>query len=129
MRPSLGTMCRHDRWLDVALKVAAASPYRKWRVGAVVVRGGSVLAVGMSKSRNDPSLLDGYDEGSHEAQHIRERLSLHAEIDALSRCTPEGADLYVARLTPAGATALAKPCRRCAATAEHLGVRHIRWTE
>lgn len=88
-----------------------------------------MLSVGMSKPRNDPSIMDGYDPESSEAQYLRERLSLHAEMDAITRCNPEGADLYVARLTPAGATALAKPCRRCAAVADHLGIRHIRWTE
>ena len=43
--------------------------------GAVIVKGGRVLATGMNKERNHPKIVS--------SEHIKTHCSVHAEVDAL----------------------------------------------
>ena len=88
--------------MDLAFKIAESNEtYGKWRLAAVIVKGGSVLSVGQSKLHSNPAHCD------FEMPGIRERVSVHAEADALSRCgSPKGAVLYVARIGRNGKPAI-----------------------
>lgn len=104
-------------WLDIATRQASQADGH-FKVGAVIVRGGRVLASEYNRVRNDPAVIDtGW--------------SIHAEAAALSasaRCTVANATLYVARLTPGGRTALARPCPSCAQAAQQAGISRVVFT-
>lgn len=107
--------------MDLAIKIAESNDtYEKWKLACVIVKGGSVLAVGQSKLRCNPAHCD------FEMPGIRERVSLHAEADALSRCgNPKGATLYVARIGRAGHVRLAKPCKGCQEKLLDAGIKKV----
>lgn len=106
------------RWLTSAVDVCGEATHKQWRVGAVLVRSGNVLATGVNRYRNDPSQV--------EYGHV----SYHAEEVALRRVSdPEGATIYVARLTRSGKIGAARPCPRCQALLLEHGVHTAVWTE
>jgi tRNA(Arg) A34 adenosine deaminase TadA len=96
---------RHRRWIRRALALAAENASGGYRLGAIAVRAGRPLAVGVNRHRNDPQRLP---------ELHRDHWSEHAE-DACLRKAPstQGATVYVARLTPGGRLAMARPCPRC----------------
>lgn len=106
-------------WLALAAKVAALSEMNQ-RHGAVIVRGGRPLAVGINKFRNHPN------------QTVEERVlidcSVHAEIDAMSKCDPTAAVLYVARLSRTDTMALSRPCGMCWDAMEEAGIKRVVWS-
>jgi deoxycytidylate deaminase len=103
------------RWLARAAELAGRASGHH-RLGAVLVRGGSVIAVGYNSTRNDPRNTDGC-------------WSVQAETRALRQAgAPRGATLYVARVTPGGRTALARPCEDCASDLRAAGVDTVVYT-
>jgi len=107
------------RWIRLALLQAEQAPHEKWRVGAVVVRGGSVLGTGFNKYRNDPSQVQYGD------------ISYHAEEVALRRLdgSAYGATIYVARITKGGDLGTAKPCLKCQGLLVENGIHTVVWTQ
>lgn len=105
------------RWLQIALKQAEAAPHSQWRVGAAIVRGGSLLSVGHNRYRNSPSQVD------------LEGVSYHAEEAALRRAgDPDGATIYVARITRSGKLGMARPCQACQRLLLDSGIRYFVYT-
>lgn len=124
MSPRHNSISRNQKsFLNLAQKAAGASECVQ-RHGAVVVRGGSVLAIGVNKWRNDITLAnDMFDEGRSAD------VSVHAEIDALSRVSnPAGATIYIARVNKAGEPKLSKPCNMCAKALDDAGITKIVYT-
>lgn len=104
-------------WLKrAALEASQAEGH--YCLGAVIVNSGRLISFGYNKRRNDPAFVDvGW--------------SVHAEVDALRRASSEaveGATMYVARVTPGGRHALAKPCKACRAAAVRAGVTRLVYT-
>lgn len=94
---------RHRQRLDLALRVSLESSVGH-RHGAVVVRGGCVLAT----ASNSVS-------GEH---------STHAEVAALRQVKDaSGCILYVARTNRQGLPRYSRPCEQCLRLARTLGVR------
>lgn len=86
---------RHERWLELAIQVARANPNERHKHGAVLVKGGSVLAVGLNTERA------GFYPSRHAEWHaIREHLDAKAV-------------LYVARVMRNGEVANSEPCSQC----------------
>lgn len=105
------------RWLRLAILQAEQAPHAQWRVGAVLVKGGSVLSSGFNRYRNDPSLVN-----LHE-------VSYHAEEAAIRRAgDPYGATLYVARIKRGGDLGMAKPCQKCQQIIIGNGVHTVVWS-
>jgi len=87
---------------------------------AVVVRSGKILSRAVNKWRNDPSVIIDRD-------HVH---SVHAEIAGLRRvCRPARATVYVARWSRHESPAYSRPCPRCLAAMETIGVKKIVFTE
>jgi tRNA(Arg) A34 adenosine deaminase TadA len=104
-------------WLQVAIKQAEVAPHSQWRVGAAIVRGGSLLSTGRNRYRNSPSQVD------------LEGVSYHAEEVALRRAgDPEGATIYVARITRTGKLGMARPCKQCQLRLLNSGIRYFVYT-
>jgi tRNA(Arg) A34 adenosine deaminase TadA len=104
------------RWIQQTLALAATSQHG-YRMGALAVQGGRVVAQSVNRRRNPPSAVPWV------------HCSFHAEA-GLVRVRPElsGSTVYVARLTTAGRAALARPCSDCHALLSDAGVRRTVWT-
>jgi len=113
---------RDKRFLDLALRAAAASDC-KVQHGAVVVKGGRVLSIGINKYRNDPAFVP-----SDRAEGRGTIFSVHAECDALSRVSnAKGATVYIARIGKNG-SALSRPCDNCTIELARVGVKAVCYT-
>ncbi|MEV0322615.1 hypothetical protein ACIBKX_33175 [Streptomyces sp. NPDC050658] len=88
----------------------------RYRVGAVLVRGGRVLGGACNKYRNHP-IID------------FRNASFHAEEVILRRTRrPQGAVVYVARVDSQGRPLLARPCPRCQRALAAYGVVRAYYT-
>lgn len=112
-------MSRHERYLLRAEAEAKLSSHPRWHLGAVVVRGSSIISTARNVPRNSPHLLEG-GPGT----------SLHAEINALRKLTyqadrAEGCTIYVVRISRKGERKLARPCSRCYAAIRAAEIKTI----
>ncbi len=114
----------HGKWLNTTIKIAESNnTYIKWRLAAIITKGGSVQSVGLSKLRSNPAVCD------FDMPGVRERVSLHAEMDALKRCgNPKGATIYIARIGRSGKVGLAKPCSHCQNALINAGIKKVIYT-
>jgi len=109
------------RWIRNAMKVAGDGE-GGYRLGAVVVKSGSVLSSGSNRRRNDPATAHGV---------ARSAWSVHAEDACLRGIRPgraRGATLYVARVSVRGAARLARPCASCQGEALGAGITKMVYT-
>jgi tRNA(Arg) A34 adenosine deaminase TadA len=113
---------RAERGLDRAVQVALTSTQRM-RHGAVVMHGNRVLAVGVNSHRAHPLVVSDPKTDSAWHAEVAALRSLRTTVD-YSRLT-----LYVARVLKNGTPANSRPCTRCMAVLDYLGITNIRWTE
>lgn len=114
VKPKLSNKDRS--FLDLALKVSLLSS-AKDKHGAVLVKGGRVLAVGTNIPRNEPLCLS--------EEHMY-NISVHAEEAVLRQVkNSTGCVLYVARSNRAGNPMLSKPCDRCYGILVRSGVKKV----
>ena len=105
------------RGIRLALGQAEKAPHDQWRVGAILMRGGSVLSTGYNRYRNSPAQVD------------LDGVSYHAEDVAIRKAgNVKGATLYVARITRHGFLGVAKPCERCQGLLLANEVHTVVWT-
>lgn len=106
------------RWISLATDQAVAAPHHKWKVGAVIVRSGRVLGMGVNRYRNHPTMVMSL-----------EGVSYHAEEVAIRRAGDvTGATIYVARITKSGHIGMAMPCERCQSLLHESGIHTAVWT-
>ena len=110
-----------QRHLERAIRAAKLSTCRT-RHATVIAHGPRVLAIAVNSERNHPMICS---DPKTEAAY-------HSEVNALRQI--RGVDMgkitvYNARISRAGDTRLSKPCPRCAAVLEELGIRNVIWTE
>jgi len=114
-----GVSNQQRNFLNIASKVAETSTMDQ-RHGAVVVKTGRVLSVGVNKWRN-PSLIS--------INHYDPNLTVHAEIDALNRVSDaRGATIYVSRVDKFGQEQYSRPCERCEKALAAAGVKAVIYT-
>lgn len=109
------------RWVRNAMKVASEGD-GGYRLGAVVVKSGSVLGTGANRRRNDPATACGVD---------RSAWSVHAEeacLRGIRAGRARGGTLYVARVSVRGAARLARPCTNCQMEAMKAGISKMVYT-
>lgn len=109
------------RWIRTAMRTAESGA-GNYRLGAVVVRSGSVLGTGSNRHRNDPATAYGVE---------RSGWSTHAEEACLRTIRDgraRGATIYVARISPAGEARLARPCAACQDAARQAGITKMVYT-
>lgn len=110
---------RHPKYLRLAELFAVRSNYDRWPVGAVLVKGGRVIA-GASNDLRNPANMGGVPF---------EKCSVHAEVAVLRRAKKaHGSTIYVARMLRTGELGMAKPCKRCQKYLVRAGVRQAIWT-
>lgn len=95
--------------INIATKLARKAPNKTFRLGAVLVKSGRVLA-----------------QGYNIMNSIK---SVHAEEMALNRVNnSKGANVSVVRLRKDGSFAMAKPCDSCMAKLIAAGIKKITFT-
>lgn len=121
--PKRDHLSRSQRsFLDVAVRMAESSEVSNFKHGAVIVRSGSVLSVGMNKWKN---IL----KPENPITEYNPNISVHAEVDALSRCSdPRGATIYIARINKKGEERMSRPCIRCEVALIEAGVKKVIYT-
>lgn len=90
----------------------------KFHLGAVLVKAGKVIAVGINRNVNEPE----------NCQDNVAMISVHAEESALKSygTHAQGTSLFVVRtLASTGALACSKPCERCMAQLIEAGVKKV----
>lgn len=119
--PEGNTLSNKQRsFLDLAVKVAEASEVTH-RHGAVVVKAGKPVSLGINKWRNRELLntMVGYNP----------HLTVHAEVDALSRVADaRGATVFVARVGKANEEKFSRPCDNCTKALIAAGVKAVIYT-
>lgn len=114
---------RQQSFLNLAQRAAESSECVQ-RHGAIIVRSGSVLSIGINKWRNKLTPTEDIFKNGRRCD-----LSVHAEVDALSRvANPAGATLYVARVRKDGRPALSKPCMQCDEAIREAGIIKVIYT-
>lgn len=105
--------------LERAKRLAATSTCRN-KHGAIIVKGGSVIGVGVNTQRNHPNICS---DPQHEA-------SFHAEIMALRSLgvPPVGARIYVARVNNRFEEMFSAPCETCSEALKQAGITKIFYT-
>lgn len=121
MKITQSNLSNKDRaWLKMAKKLAVTGECKK-RHGAVAVRGGRVISVGINRYRQDQDY-------SFIPQEAR---SFHAEEACLRALggDAQGATLYVARVSRKFKTEMmSKPCDECMNLIVAAGVKRIVYT-
>lgn len=115
-----GLSKKQQSYLDLATRLAEASEVTH-RHGAVVVKAGKPVSLGVNKWRNREMI-------NHDDTY-NPNLTVHAEIDALSRVAdPRGATVYIARVGKHGDPRFSRPCANCAKALAEAGVKAIVYT-
>lgn len=110
--------------LDITSKTAINSSCRS-KHAAAIWKSGSLLAVGINKSR----LMNSYVNWSEDCSVP----SFHAEESAIRQCENMGMDLkgtvlYVSRVNKAGTEMMSRPCNKCHALIVKAGIRKVVYT-
>jgi deoxycytidylate deaminase len=92
------------------------------RHGALIVRGGSVVSMGINRDRNHPHCFGDISLAGLYA-------STHAEMAALHVAKAvNGATIYIARINKAGLPRLSRPCDRCFISLLQAGIKEMVYT-
>lgn len=117
-------MARTERFIQMALDAINIDDGLNAHLGAVIVRGGSVLSVATNTLGLNAYVY-------HNAPHDGVR-SVHAEINAVFKARRkvdlEGSVMYVARKTYFGEVSLARPCQMCVYVLQRYGVKRVYYT-
>ena len=116
-------MCKEIRRLRMAAKAAEQSGHDKFRHGAVLIKGGSILNVA-ANSDNHSSFGQRFRTMPGKATH-------HAELGCilgLDRTSTQGSTIYVARVNRGGDWKMSKPCSMCHEVMKYVGIKKVVYT-
>lgn len=106
--------------LRMAAKAALKSKFSQHRVGAVITKGGNILATGYN---------------SKQPSSVLKTTTRHAEAAAILFLLKQrrlqdlvGATLYVTRYTKGGKVGMAKPCPSCENLCRSVGISRVHYT-
>ena len=119
--PSTEPLSNRDRnMLDRAIVIAAQSTCKQ-KHGAVIYKGGRVLAVGINSTRNQ-----------HPTMEIEAvNYTYHAEIAAIraaGRESVKDSTLYIARINRRGNPVYSGPCEECMNRVFSTGIKRVVFT-
>jgi deoxycytidylate deaminase len=111
------------RFLGLARKIACTSD-SKFRVGAVLTKGNSIMGLGCNDMSKSHPLMTEYSRGTR-----KPLIRVHAELAACRGWKPDEVDkrfsLYIFRVRKDGTQGLAKPCDTCFRIIQEAGVHRI----
>jgi dCMP deaminase len=102
------------KFFELAKKLARTSEYPDHKLGAVIVKGNTILGVGVNKLKTHPK-----------AKNYAKRI--HAELAAIlnARTDVTDCDLYVFRYTQSGLQGISKPCDGCMCAILEAGIKRV----
>lgn len=111
-------MGRKARGRRAAIRAARLSEFYAHRVGAVLFKGASQVAIGFNKHKTHP---------------LNTCFTQHAEFNSLTRYSDikdnlKSLTMYVARLTRTDRISLSKPCPECQRAIWEAGIRKVYYT-
>lgn len=112
-------MCRDERLIQRAAALAATSVHPKWKLAALVIRGGSIVSASVNVKRNPPRLTQGGPGTTWHAEEAALR-SMRYQADRAEGCT-----IYVARVNKRNQMRLGRPCMKCFALIVSSGIKTI----
>lgn len=120
MKIKTATSNTEVRFLKIAISLASTSESRM-KHGAIVVKSGNVLGMGINKTRNSPKIMKSAPLGC----------SVHAEVAAVRSAgyNVSGATVYVARVNRNGEHRNSAPCSECQKVLNKLGVKRVVHTQ
>jgi len=99
---------------------AEKSPFLRYKLGAVIVKGGRELSTGYNEIRYTKELRNS---------------TLHAEEAAIVKLLKArrqnelvGSDLFVTRIRSNGTSGCSRPCARCSSLIRSVGIRRVFFT-
>jgi deoxycytidylate deaminase len=104
----------------MAEKIAKQSQFKQHRVGAVIVKGGNIVATGYNSRQ--PSKILGTPTRHAEAAAILSLLKEKRQDELV------GSVMYVSRFTRGGQLGIAAPCPACNALIRSVGIRKVFYT-
>jgi deoxycytidylate deaminase len=111
---------KQKQFLSLASKLAESSELPQ-KHGAVIVKSGRVLAVGVNRWRNKNIQVT--------EPEYNPNLTYHAEVDALHRFADvTGATIYIARVGKNNEPKFSRPCSRCLVALKEAGIKKIVYT-
>ena len=111
---------REKGMMELAAKQANGSEFPVFRHGAVLVKGGSVLSLGVNKNQ--------FHSFAAKFKKVPRHATIHAELSCLLAAGGEsaaGSTMYVVRINPQGEWRMSKPCCMCQAAMKHVGVKKV----
>lgn len=121
---------KDKKYLGYAITAANMSTCSA-RHGAVLVKNGNVLAIGVNAMKNDPHYVSPQQPNVLPPDvDVMDMISVHAE-EAVLRANQEEAGnavIYIARISATGEPALSKPCESCQRMLKKYGVKKAIWT-
>ena len=105
------------RWIAVAKKMLPYSNHPKYRMVAILVKGGKIVSMG-TNSEGPPAFFIRYAESR----------GRHAEVRCLfglDKKYTKGSTLYIVGLTVVGNVILSKPCEGCDGFIRKMGLKRI----
>jgi deoxycytidylate deaminase len=116
---------KQKRMLNLAAKIAETSELGQQH-GAVIVKGGRVISVGVNKWRNKSFVEITHSQPSPHSLV----LSYHAEIDAINRAgiNLNGSTMYIARINTEKEHRFSRPCNNCMDAIHAAGIKKIIYT-
>ncbi len=109
--------------ISIATKQANKSCYR-YKVGAIIVKGGRLLATGYNVVGKTNPNHQTFPESVHaEEAAILSRIKTKDGLASL-----QGATIYVSRVTSKGSPGLAKPCINCERLIRAVGIKKVVYT-
>ena len=111
------------RFFRLARKIALTSN-SKFRVGAVLTRGNSIMGMGCNDMSKSHPLMSGYSDGTR-----KPLIKMHAELAACRAWKPLDIDsrfaIYVYRVKKDGSQGLARPCDSCFKLINYIGLTKV----
>lgn len=118
-----------NRFISLAKSMSEISIFNKFRIGAVLVMRGKVIARGYNSTKGHPlqkkynELRVDMGENSHHP--------IHAEMDVLKQLKSvdlRGAEMYIYNLNTQGEQRMARPCAACMAAIKKHGIGIIHYS-
>ena len=119
------------RYFNIAREISKLSPFKKIKLGCVVVYKKDILSVGYNSYKTNPLMKEldkeRYDVEEDYNYHCH---SLHAEVSALIKIRHLDIDfkkviVYTYRESRTGALRMSRPCKSCAKLIRDLGIRKM----
>ncbi len=109
--------------ISTALKQATKSRH-KYKVGAVIIKGGRLLSVGYNSTNKTHPSNQTWENSCHaEEAAILKRIKIQNGLASLV-----GATIYVSRISASGRAAMAKPCIHCEKLIRAVGIKKVVYT-